>query len=63
VRNGRLDLIVVGYLRLMRAQRPTGNRVEDGSAFSRRLKQLARDPIGPSSLSASSTGASSGVPG
>jgi hypothetical protein len=30
-------------LQLMRAEHPTGNRVEDLSAFSRRLKQLARE--------------------
>ena len=30
-------------LQLMRAEHPTGNRVEDVSAFSRPLKQLARE--------------------
>ena len=43
VRSGTLDLIVVDYLELMRAEHPTGNRVEDVSAFSRRLEQLARE--------------------
>jgi replicative DNA helicase len=37
-----LDLIAVDYLQLMRAEHPTGNRVEAVSGFSRRLKHLAR---------------------
>ena len=36
-------LIVVDYLQLMRAERPTGSRVEDVSEFSRGLKRLARE--------------------
>jgi replicative DNA helicase len=43
VRSGTLDLIILDYLQLMRAEHPTGNRVEDVSAFSRRLKHLARE--------------------
>jgi replicative DNA helicase len=36
-------LIVVDYLQLMRAEHPSGNRVEDVSEFSRGLKRLARE--------------------
>jgi len=43
VRHDGLRLIVVDYLQLMRAERPTGNRVEDVSEFSRGLKRLARE--------------------
>jgi replicative DNA helicase len=43
VRNDGLRLIVVDYLQLMRVERPTGNRVEDVSEFSRGLKRLARE--------------------
>ena len=43
VRYGDLRLIVVDYLQLLRADQPTGNRVEDVSAFSRGLKRLARE--------------------
>jgi replicative DNA helicase len=43
VRHDSLRLIVVDYLQLMRAERPTGNRVEDVSEFSRGLKRLARE--------------------
>jgi len=43
VRHDELRLIVVDYLQLMRAEKPTGNRVEDVSAFSRGLKRLARE--------------------
>jgi replicative DNA helicase len=43
VRHNGLRLIVVDYLQLMRADRPTGNRVEDVSEFSRGLKRLARE--------------------
>ena len=43
VRDGGLGLIVVDYLQLMRVERPTGNRVEDVSEFSRGLKRLARE--------------------
>ena len=43
VRSGTLDLIVVDYLQLMRAEHPTGNCVERMSAFSRHLKQFARE--------------------
>jgi len=43
VRHDNLRLIVVDYLQLMRAERPTGNRVEDVSEFSRGLKRLARE--------------------
>lgn len=39
---GGLDLLVVDYLQLLRAEPPSGNRVEDVSAFSRGLKRLAR---------------------
>ena len=43
VREGRLDLVVVDYLQLMRADPPSGNRTEDVSTFSRGLKRLARE--------------------
>lgn len=43
VRHGDLRLVVVDYLQLLRADQPTGNRVEDVSAFSRGLKRLARE--------------------
>ena len=43
VRDGRLGLVVVDYLQLMRVERPTGSRVEDVSEFSRGLKRLARE--------------------
>ncbi len=43
VRDHDLALIVVDYLQLMRAQPPTGSRVEDVSEFSRGLKRLARE--------------------
>lgn len=43
VRHDSLRLIVVDYLQLMRAEHPTGNRVEDVSEFSRGLKRLARE--------------------
>jgi replicative DNA helicase len=43
VRHDSLRLIVVDYLQLMRAERPTGSRVEDVSEFSRGLKRLARE--------------------
>jgi len=43
VRHGDLRLIVVDYLQLLRADQPTGNRVEDVSAFSRGLKRIARE--------------------
>ena len=38
-----LRLIVVDYLQLMRAEKPSGSRVEDVSEFSRGLKRLARE--------------------
>jgi replicative DNA helicase len=43
VRDGRLGLVVVDYLQLMRSERPTGSRVEDVSEISRGLKRLARE--------------------
>jgi replicative DNA helicase len=43
VREGALDLVVVDYLQLMRADPPSGNRTEDVSTFSRGLKRLARE--------------------
>ena len=43
VRFERLRLIVVDYLQLMRAEKPSGSRVEDVSEFSRGLKRLARE--------------------
>ncbi len=43
VRYGDLRLIVVDYLQLMRAEKPSGSRVEDVSGFSRGLKRLARE--------------------
>ena len=43
MRHDGLRLIVVDYLQLMRAERPTGNRVEGVSEFSRGLKRLARE--------------------
>jgi replicative DNA helicase len=43
VRYDDLALIVVDYLQLMRAERPSGSRVEDVSEFSRGLKRLARE--------------------
>lgn len=43
VEQGGLDLVVVDYLQLLRADPPTGNRTEDVSEFSRGLKRLARD--------------------
>ena len=43
VRHDDLRLIVVDYLQLMRAEHPSGNRVEDVSEFSRGLKRLARE--------------------
>lgn len=42
-RRGGIDLLVVDYLQLMRADPPSGNRTEDVSGFSRGLKQLARE--------------------
>jgi replicative DNA helicase len=42
-RHGDLRLVVVDYVQLMRAEKPSGNRVEDVSAFSRGLKRLARE--------------------
>ncbi|MGO9754903.1 MAG: replicative DNA helicase [Solirubrobacteraceae bacterium] len=41
VRDGRLGLVVVDYLQLMRVERPSGSRVEDVSELSRGLKRLA----------------------
>ena len=43
VRCDELGLIVVDYLQLMRAEKPSGSRVEDVSEFSRGLKRLARE--------------------
>ena len=43
VRDGRLGLVVVDYLQLLRVERPAGYRVEDVSEFSRGLKRLARE--------------------
>ena len=43
IRRGRLGLVVVDYLQLMRVERPTGSRVEDVSELSRGLKRLARE--------------------
>jgi replicative DNA helicase len=43
VRYDDLALIVVDYLQLMRAEQPSGSRVEDVSEFSRGLKRLARE--------------------
>jgi replicative DNA helicase len=43
VRHDPPRLIVVDYMQLMRAERPSGNRVEDVSEFSRGLKRLARE--------------------
>ena len=43
VSHGDLRLIVVDYLQLMRAEKPSGSRVEDVSEFSRGLKRLARE--------------------
>jgi len=43
VREGGLDLVVVDYLQLMRADPASGNRTEDVSTFSRGLKRLARE--------------------
>src|SRR5208283_839862 len=40
---GRLGLVVVDYLQLLRVERPTGNRVEDVSELSRGVKRLARE--------------------
>ena len=47
VRSGTLDLIVVDYLELMRAEHPTGNRVEDVSAFSAGSSSSRESSIGP----------------
>jgi replicative DNA helicase len=38
-----LDLIVIDYLQLMQAERPTNNRVQEISEISRSLKGLARE--------------------
>jgi len=38
-----LDLVLVDYLQLMRADPPSHNRTEDVSSFSRGLKRLARE--------------------
>jgi replicative DNA helicase len=43
VRHGDLRLVVVDCLQLMRAEKPSGSRVEDVSGFSRGLKRLARE--------------------
>ena len=43
VREGGLDLVVVDYLQLMRADPPSHNRTEDVSGFSRGLKRLSRE--------------------
>jgi replicative DNA helicase len=43
VREAGLDLVVVDYLQLMRADPPSNNRTEDVSSFSRGLKRLARE--------------------
>jgi replicative DNA helicase len=43
VRHGELGLVIVDYLQLMRAERPSGSRVEDVSEFSRGLKRIARE--------------------
>lgn len=43
VRFDGLRLIVVDYLQLMRAEKPSGSRVEDVSEFSRGVKRLARE--------------------
>ena len=43
VREKGLDLVIVDYLQLMRADPPRNNRTEDVSAFSRGLKRLARE--------------------
>jgi replicative DNA helicase len=43
VRHDHLALIVVDYPQLMRAEHPSGSRVEDVSEFSRGLKRLARE--------------------
>ena len=43
VRHDDLRLIVVDYLQLMRAEKPSGSRVEDVSGFSRGLKRLVRE--------------------
>jgi replicative DNA helicase len=42
-RHDNLRLVVVDYGQLMRAEKPSGNRAEDVSAFSRALKRLARE--------------------
>jgi replicative DNA helicase len=42
-RHDNLRLVVVDYVQLMRAEKPSGSRVEDVSAFSRGLKRLARE--------------------
>ncbi len=47
IRDQSLRLVVVDYLQLMRAERPSGNRVEDVSEFSRGLKRLAREINSP----------------
>ena len=46
VRRGTLDLIVVDHVELMRAQHPTGNRVEDLSALAGSSSSL-ESLIGP----------------
>jgi len=43
VREKGLDLVLVDYLQLMRADPPSNNRTEDVSSFSRGLKRLARE--------------------
>ena len=43
VREAGLDLVIVDYLQLMRADPPSHNRTEDVSSFSRGLKRLARE--------------------
>ena len=43
VREHGLDLVVIDYLQLMRADPPSNNRTEDVSSFSRGLKRLARE--------------------
>jgi replicative DNA helicase len=43
VRHERLALVVVDYLQLMRAEKPSRSRVDDVSEFSRGLKRLARE--------------------
>ena len=43
VRHGRVDLLIVDYLQLMRVEKPSGNRTTDVGEISRGLKVLSRE--------------------